>query len=41
VGSATLFAIADDYQGKYSCSQITDDIQDSGKIIQSNKNLGA
>lgn len=39
--TTTLFAIAFDYWGKYSCSVITDDIQDASKIIQSNKNLGA
>lgn len=38
-----LFAIAFNYQGKYSRSLITDDTQDTSKIIkiiQSNKNLG-
>lgn len=41
VESSILFAIAFDYQGKYSCSLFRDDIQDASKIIQSNKNLGA
>lgn len=38
-----LFAIAFNYQGKYLWSLITDDTQDTSKIIkiiQSNKNLG-
>lgn len=41
VESSILFAIAFDYQGGYSCSSITDNIQDASKIIQSNKNLSA
>lgn len=41
VESTVLLTIAFDYQEKYSCSLITDDIQDASKIIHSNKNLGA
>lgn len=41
VESTILFAIAFDYQGKYSYSLITGDIQDASTIIQSNKDLGA
>ena len=41
VGNTILFATAFDYQGKYLCSLITDDICDARKIIKSNKYLGA
>lgn len=35
-----LFAIAFNWQGKYSWSLITDNAQDTSKIVHSNKNLG-